>query len=84
MKSLQCPFGQRVVDPSSPARTFDQASLAQDLQVVAQKVPRDRRLGLQVAHAPRPTDEHVEQLQADRIRHRRQEAGCRNLRIRRF
>ena len=84
MQPLQGTIDQRVVDPPTPAGAFDQASLTQNLQVIAQEIAWDRGLGLQVADAARPTDEHVEQLQADRIRHRGQEAGCRHLYIRRF
>ena len=84
MQPFESPFCQRVVDPPTPAGALDQASLTQNLQVIAQEIAWDRGLGLQVADAARPTDEHVEQLQADRIRHRGQEAGCRHLYIRRF
>ena len=38
--------------PAAPARG-DQARLAEHLQVVAQQVPRDRNLLLELAHTPR-------------------------------
>ena len=65
--------GESVVDPPASAGGNDQPGLAQDLEVVTEKVGLNRGLGTHVAHAARGVDaELAHHLPANRVRDRRQ------------
>jgi hypothetical protein len=51
------------------AKMIPTSSSAIFLQVVAQRVPRDRHLLLELAHAPRRLDQHGQHRPAHRISH---------------
>ncbi len=68
MQPCQSTFGEPVIDPPASARANDETVFPQNLEVITEKVRRDLRFGLQLAHTARfPFGQLSDQLPTDRI-----------------